>query len=36
MYHLINGHVTYVLNNRTVDVHINGKLERSCVLKDYQ
>lgn len=25
-------HVTYVLNNRTVDVYINGKLERSCVL----
>jgi hypothetical protein len=26
-------HVTYVLNNRTVDVYINGKLERSCVLQ---
>ena len=26
-------HVTYVLNNRTVDVYINGKLERSCVLE---
>lgn len=25
--------VTYVLNNRTVDVYINGKLERSCVLE---
>ncbi len=26
-------HVCYVLNNRTVDVYINGKLERSCALK---
>ena len=26
-------HVGYVLNNRTVDIYINGKLERSCVLK---
>lgn len=26
-------HVGYVLNNRTVDVYINGKLERSCVLE---
>ena len=26
-------HVAYVLNNRTVDIYINGKLERSCVLK---
>jgi hypothetical protein len=26
-------HITYVLNNRTVDVYINGKLERSCALK---
>lgn len=25
-------HVAYVLNNRVVDVYINGKLERSCVL----
>ena len=25
--------ITYVLNNRTVDIYINGKLERSCVLK---
>jgi hypothetical protein len=25
-------HVAYVLDNRTVDVYINGKLERSCVL----
>lgn len=26
-------HVVYVLNNRTVDVYINGKLERSCALR---
>ena len=26
-------HITYVLNNRTVDIYINGKLERSCALK---
>lgn len=26
-------HIGYVLNNRNVDVYINGKLERSCVLK---
>lgn len=26
-------HVGYVLNNRTVDIYVNGKLERSCVLK---
>ena len=26
-------HIGYVLNNRTVDVYVNGKLERSCVLK---
>jgi hypothetical protein len=26
-------HVVYVLNNRTVDIYINGKLERSCALK---
>lgn len=25
--------ITYVLNNRTVDIYVNGKLERSCVLK---
>ena len=25
--------ITYVLNTRTVDIYINGKLERSCVLK---
>jgi hypothetical protein len=25
--------ITYVLNNRTVDIYINGKLERSCVLQ---
>lgn len=25
--------IVYVLNNRTVDVYINGKLERSCALK---
>jgi hypothetical protein len=26
-------HITYVLNNRTVDIYIDGKLERSCVLR---
>ena len=26
-------HIVYVLNTRTVDIYINGKLERSCVLK---
>ena len=26
-------HIVYVLNNRTVDVYINGKLERSCALR---
>jgi len=26
-------HIVYVLNNRTVDTYINGKLERSCALK---
>ena len=26
-------HVAYVLNNRTVDIYINGKLERSCALR---
>lgn len=26
-------YVTYVLNNRTVDTYIDGKLERSCVLQ---
>ena len=26
-------HITYVLNNRAVDIYINGKLERSCALK---
>lgn len=26
-------HVVYVLNNRTVDIYIDGKLERSCVLR---
>jgi hypothetical protein len=25
-------HIAYVLNNRTVDIYINGKLERSCAL----
>ena len=25
--------VCYVLNNRSVDIYINGKLERTCVLK---
>lgn len=25
-------HIVYVLNNRTVDIYINGKLERSCAL----
>ncbi len=27
-------HVAYVLDNRTTDVYINGKLERSCVLNN--
>ena len=26
-------HIGYVLNNRTVDIYLNGKLERSCVLR---
>ena len=26
-------HIGYVLNNRTVDLYLNGKLERSCVLR---
>lgn len=26
-------HIVYVLNNRTVDMYIDGKLERSCVLR---
>lgn len=26
-------HIVYVLNNRTVDIYIDGKLERSCVLR---
>lgn len=26
-------HIVYVLNNRTVDIYINGQLERSCALK---
>jgi hypothetical protein len=26
-------HIGYVLNNRTVDMYIDGKLERSCVLR---
>ena len=26
-------HIVYVLNNRTVDIYINGKLERSCALR---
>ena len=26
-------HITYVLNNRTVDIYLNGKLERSCALR---
>ena len=26
-------HVVYVLNNRTTDIYVNGKLERSCVLQ---
>lgn len=26
-------HVAYILNNRTVDIYIDGKLERSCVLR---
>ena len=27
-------HIAYVLNNRTVDIYINGKLERSCALRN--
>jgi hypothetical protein len=26
-------HIVYVLNNRTVDIYLNGKLERSCALR---
>lgn len=26
-------HLVYVLNNRTVDIYINGKLERTCILE---
>lgn len=26
-------HIAYVLNNRSVDIYINGKLERSCALR---
>ena len=26
-------HIVYVLNNRSVDIYLNGKLERSCALK---
>lgn len=26
-------HIVYVLNNRTVDMYVDGKLERSCVLR---
>jgi hypothetical protein len=26
-------HIVYVLNNRAVDIYINGKLERSCALR---
>lgn len=26
-------HITYILNNRTVDIYVDGKLERSCVLR---
>ena len=26
-------HIVYVLNNRTTDIYINGKLERSCALR---
>lgn len=26
-------HIAYILNNRTVDIYIDGKLERSCVLR---
>jgi hypothetical protein len=26
-------HIGYVLNNRTVDMYVDGKLERSCVLR---
>lgn len=27
-------HIAYVLDNRTTDIYINGKLERSCVLNN--
>ena len=26
-------HIGYVLNNRSIDIYINGKLQRTCVLK---
>jgi hypothetical protein len=26
-------HIVYVLNNRSVDIYLNGKLERSCALR---
>ena len=26
-------HIAYILNNRTVDMYVDGKLERSCVLR---
>ena len=26
-------HIVYILSNRTVDIYINGKLERSCALR---
>jgi len=26
-------HLTYVMNNRSVDIYVNGKLERTCVLE---
>jgi hypothetical protein len=26
-------HLTYVLNNRSVDIYVNGKLERTCILE---
>jgi hypothetical protein len=26
-------HIVYILNGRTVDIYINGKLERSCALR---
>lgn len=26
-------HIAYVLHNRSVDIYINGKLERTCILK---